>query len=106
MTINDNSLLIILSEDRLRSIITDAVKQAFSEIPQSQTSVYDENELLTRKAAAEWCKISQSTIDNYRRSGLIAAHRLGKSVRYKRGELMKAFSNSLSNPRKNRRNRR
>ncbi len=104
MTLNDNSLLIVLSEDRLRSIITDAVRQALSEMPQPKTTAYDENEMLTRKAAAEWCKISQSTIDNYRRAGLIAAHRLGKSVRYKRGDLMKAFSNSLANPRKNRRN--
>ena len=105
MTLNDNSLLIVLSEERLRSIITDAVRQALLEMPQPKTTIYDENELLTRKAAAAWCQISLATLDNYRRLGLIAPQRLGSTIRYKRGDLMKAFSNSHANPRKNRRNR-
>jgi hypothetical protein len=107
MTISDNSLLIVLSEERLCKIITDAVKQALSEMPQFKSSGFDENELLTRKAAAEAFGVSVGTIDNYRRAGLILTCRIAGSIRFKRKDLHAAFSSNFLHPYKvSKRNRR
>lgn len=98
MTLMDNSLQIIFSEYCLRSIITDAIRQALSEMPQPQTSRFDENELLTRKAAAEAFGIIVGTIDNYRRAGLNITCRIAGSIRFKRKDLHAAFSSNILHP--------
>lgn len=56
------------------------------------------DDLLTRKEAAKEFKVCVATIDNYKRDGLIIPSRLSGTVRYRRGDLQAAFSNSIINP--------
>ena len=58
----------------------------------------DPEELLTREEAAKECKVSVATIDNDRRDGLIVPCRIAGTVRFKRGDLQKAFSGNILNP--------
>ena len=56
------------------------------------------DDLLTRKEAAKEFKVCVATIDNYKRDGLLIPSRLSGTVRYRRGDLQAAFSNSIINP--------
>jgi excisionase family DNA binding protein len=48
----------------------------------------NDEDLLTKKEAAIFLKCSTSTIDNYARSGILTRFYLGRSVRFKRKELL------------------
>lgn len=50
-------------------------------------------ELLNKKQAAALLAVSQSTVDNYARAGIIERIKLGKAVRFRRAELL-----ALTNP--------
>ncbi len=49
------------------------------------------DELLTRKEAAQFFKVSISTIDNWRREGKIISSGIGSKVRFRRSELEQAM---------------
>ena len=48
----------------------------------------DPKQLISKKEAAELLSCSQSTIDNYRRAGVLEALKLGKAVRFRRGDVL------------------
>lgn len=48
----------------------------------------DPDRLISKKEAARLLGCSQSTIDNYRRAGVLEAVKLGKAVRFRRGDLL------------------
>ena len=60
----------------------------------SSTPLTLSNEYLTKKEAAMYAKCSVSTIDNYRRTGILKVHYLGNQVRIKRSELERVMSNN------------
>jgi excisionase family DNA binding protein len=51
-------------------------------------------ELLTKQEAADYLKVSSSTIDNYRRTGILKAEIFGNHVRFRVSELEKLVSNN------------
>ena len=52
-----------------------------------------DSELITKGIAAKMLGVSVSSIDNYRREGLIRSYRIGNNIRFKKSELLQAFSN-------------
>lgn len=48
-------------------------------------------ELLTRKEASEYLKVSLPTLDRWTKAGLIPSYLLGTRVRYKRAELFNSL---------------
>ena len=79
-------------DSRLR-IIEDMLfemRQAAKEQPQpAPPSTPDDPErLISKKEAARLLSCSQSTIDNYRRAGVLEAIKLGKAVRFRRGDVL------------------
>ena len=60
----------------------------------SSSTLTPTNEYLTKKEAASYAKCSVSTIDNYRRRGILNVHYLGSQVRIKRSELERVMSNN------------
>jgi hypothetical protein len=87
-----------LSMDELQTLMEQSVRKVLSELHQSQPNAPSPDELLTRREAAKEFKVSLATLDNYRRDGRIFTRRIGGSVRYKRGDLQAAFSNSNIKP--------
>jgi len=47
-------------------------------------------EYLTRKEVAEIWKVSVQTVINYQNRGIIQAYRIGRKIRYKREDVLKA----------------
>lgn len=79
-------------DSRLR-IIEDMlfeIKQATQKQPQSAppTPPDDPERLISKKEAARLLGCSQSTVDNYRRAGVLEAVKLGKAVRFRRGDVL------------------
>ncbi len=71
------------------------IREAFSEELKSilkqkdQQNEYDE--LLNRKEAARFLKISLRTISKYQEDGRIPHYRLGRAIYFKKGELKEAL---------------
>lgn len=78
-------------DSRLR-IIEDMLiemKQSAQSQPQPAPTPPDDPErLISKKEAARLLGCSQSTIDNYRRAGVLEAVKLGKAVRFRRGDVL------------------
>jgi excisionase family DNA binding protein len=53
-----------------------------------QTANRLEKPYLKKKEAAETLSVSQSTIDNYAREGILTRHYVGKSVRFEREQVL------------------
>lgn len=75
-----------------KQMIDESVREAVADLVKSANSGSDSEELLTRIEAAKEFKVSIATIDNYRTQGFITPCRIRGSVRYKRGDLQKAFA--------------
>jgi excisionase family DNA binding protein len=67
--------------------IADVIKAQLAEQQPAPLVNIDPDQLMTKKEAAELLNISQSTIDNYRKSGVLEAIKIGKAVRFRRKEL-------------------
>lgn len=72
---------------RLVPQVADVVKTQLAEQQPPPLVNIDPDQLMTKKEAAELLNISQSTIDNYRKSGVLEAIKIGKAVRFRRKEL-------------------
>lgn len=79
-------------EKKIESIFLGCLHTVFDDYfkNQSKEDNQDPDKLLTKKEAAELLSCATSTIDNYRRSGIIKRHYIGSSVRFKRTELLDA----------------
>lgn len=49
-------------------------------------------ELLTRKQVAELLKVSEPTVDSWRKKGLIVAIKIERVVRFKRSDIEELFN--------------
>ncbi len=98
-------VLISIPETTIRNIVEEAVRRVISEQMPQPANALDPNELLTRKASAQEFGVCPSTLDNYRRQGLITPCRIRGTVRYKRSELIAAFSGNIFNNNKSPRQR-
>lgn len=86
--------LVLTTYDRaeLENIVLDCLKAYHQHNPQPQpappTPTDDPERLISKKEAARLLGCSQSTIDNYRRAGVLEAVKLGKAVRFRRGDVL------------------
>lgn len=62
---------------------------------QTQPTSTDAKELLTRKEAADLAGVCLATLDNKVNSGVLTRYRTGGVVRFKRQEVIAAFSQSI-----------
>ncbi len=71
----------------IREAFSDELKSILKQ--KDQQNEYDE--LLNRKEAARFLKISLRTISNYQEDGRIPHYRLGRAIYFKKGELLQAL---------------
>ncbi|MEZ4942592.1 MAG: hypothetical protein R3D58_17085 [Saprospiraceae bacterium] len=91
-------IVLTFDSDQFDKAIQKAVRTVLNEHQIAPTPpTLDPDELLTRKASAKEFGVCESTIDNYKRLGLITPCRIRGTVRYKRSELQAAFSNNIHN---------
>ena len=97
-------IVLTFDSDQLNKVIQNAVKAVLAEIPpNSPTPAASGPELLNRQEAADLAGVCVATIDNKVRDGVLRKYRTGGVVRFKRQEVIEAFSKSLLNkqPRRN-----
>ena len=57
----------------------------------NKVSEPQKDRLLTKKETANLLSCSVSTIDNYRRKGILKRHHIGSAVRFKKNEVLAAI---------------
>lgn len=87
-----NLILTSISKDDLETLIIDCVNACLKHHQPEEKIPKEQNDYLTKKEAAKFLSCSVSTIDNYRRAGVIKRHNVGSSVRFKRSELIAAVN--------------
>lgn len=101
LTMPQQTVLTSLTLNELENLIIDSVNACLKvHNPQPQHAAVqqlqdDPDRLISKKEAARLLGCSQSTIDNYRRAGVLQATKLGKAVRFRRGDVL-----SFANPKK------
>lgn len=80
-------ILFNYNEEDLRNLMLEAVREG---IANHDTKSVDGDEFLTRQESADLLKVSITTIDTWRRLGLIKAYRINSRVRFSKAELLDA----------------
>ena len=93
LTMPQETVLTSLTVNELENLIIDSVNACLKvHTPQPQpappATPDDPERLISKKEAARLLGCSQSTIDNYRRVGRLKSVKLGKSVRFRRGDVL------------------
>lgn len=88
-------VLISIPESSIRNIVEQAVRKAISET-NLLSNPPEANTLLTRKEAAALVGVCLATIDNKVNAGVLPKYTTGGIVRFKRQEVIDAFSKSFS----------
>lgn len=96
----DQIVLISLPKETFIQMMEDAIRRVMTEYIASFSNTPNQNALLTRREAASEFNISVATLDNYKRRGLIVPLRLGALVRFRRGDLVAAFSRNVPSAKK------
>jgi excisionase family DNA binding protein len=73
------------------SLIREAFSEELKAILKQKDLQHEYDELLNRKEAARFLKISLRTISKYQEDGTIPHYRLGRAIYFKKGELMQAL---------------
>jgi excisionase family DNA binding protein len=82
---NNSIILEQISRDELAQLIKDVIQSI------NNPAVPVEIEFKTRKATAKKLGISLPTLNEYTKTGIIPAYRIGSRVRYKSNEIEKAL---------------
>lgn len=88
-------VLISIPESTIRNIVEQAVRKVISETQTAPAVPADGKQLLTRKEAAEVANVCLATIDNRVKDGTLRKYRTGGVVRFRRQEVIEAFSQSM-----------
>ncbi len=91
-------VLISIPESTIRNIVEQAVRKVIAESQSLPTPSPDGKELITRKEAAGLAGVCLATLDNKVKSGVLTKYRTGGIVRFRRQEVLDAFSRSMLNP--------
>ena len=67
-----------------------------SDNQQFNFEIYMDDPLYTVQEAAEYCKVSKSTIQKWRREGLLPCVRVFSDIRFRRSDLNKFINENLS----------
>jgi excisionase family DNA binding protein len=86
--------LILIQQSQLIQLLSDTVSKAFT-AHFSKANHNDDTdkstEVLTRRQTCELLNISLQTLDNWTREGRFKKYRTGRTVRYKKKEVLAAF---------------
>lgn len=88
-------VLISIPESTIRNIVEQAVRKVISENQTLPAVTDDGKQLLTRKEAAEIAGVCVATLDNKVKDGVLRKYRTGGIVRFRRSEVIEAFSQSM-----------
>lgn len=88
-------VLISIPESTIRTIVEQAVRKVMAESQSSPTAFDDGKQLITRNEAAELAGVCIATVDNKVKAGVLRKYRTGGVVRFKRQEVIEAFSQSI-----------
>lgn len=93
-------VLISIPESTIRNIVEQAVRKAIAECsPPAAAS--DSKLLITRKEAADLAGVCLATLDNKVKGGILKKYRTGGIVRFRKQEVVEAFSQSMfGNPKR------
>jgi len=83
--IKENQLLLMITEDHLKSIIESSIKKIMLELREDAPEV---DEWLTSKQVCKMLHVSKSTLVNWRSSGKLISHKLGSRLYFKREEIL------------------
>jgi len=86
----ENSAVILNIAD-FEAVIYQSVRKAISEIENARTPTDERDQLLTRKEAAEYLKITLPTLRKHTIAGVVRCHEIGSRILYKRKELESAL---------------
>jgi len=98
-------VLISIPETTIRQIVEQAVKKALTETAQPATTTPPGADLLNRREAAALAGVCLATLDNKVREGVLKKYRTGGIVRFKRQEVIEAFSMSYTDKKEKARTR-
>jgi len=88
----ENLVFTQLSIQEVRQLLQQELENYFSDNPIKIEKIEPEpDRYITKKEAAKLWGCSVSTIDNYRRAGILKRYRIGSAVRFKRSELLEAI---------------
>lgn len=88
-------VLISIPESTIRNIVEEAVRKVISENQTLPAVADDGKQLLTRREAAELAGVCLATLDNKVKEGVLPKYRTGGIVRFRRSEVIEAFSQSM-----------
>ena len=89
-------IVLTFDSEQLNKVIQNALKSVLTEIPQNTPNPSTNGpELVSRKEAAVLAGVCLATIDNKVKDGVLKKYRTGGIVRFKRQEVIEAFSKSL-----------
>jgi len=88
-------VLISIPETTIRNIVEQAVRKVIAETQSSTVTTDDGKQLLTRKEAANLAGVCLATLDNKVKAGVLQKYRTGGIVRFRKSEVIEAFSQSL-----------
>lgn len=88
-------IILTFDSEQLNKIIQNAVRSVLAETQAPPAVPDDGKQLLTRKEAAEVANVCLATIDNRVKDGTLRKYRTGGVVRFRRQEVIEAFSQSM-----------
>jgi excisionase family DNA binding protein len=83
--------LIVIQQTEFIQLLTDTVYKAFAAHFSKAIQSEESTVLLTRRQTCELLDISLQTLDNWTKEGRFKKYRTGRTVRYKRKEVLAAF---------------
>ncbi len=95
-------IVLTFDSEQLNKVIQNALRSVLADVKPTPSSISGLPELLTRQEAANLAGVCLATIDNKVRDGILKKYRTGGIVRFKKQEIIEAFSQSAitKNPRR------
>jgi excisionase family DNA binding protein len=94
---NERSPLVLIDIKTLKAILGDVVEnalqvsKAYNSNLMKGESVNSESGLMDMEEVIKFLKVSKVTIHNWKKSGVITSHKMGRKLYFKRSELMNAI---------------
>lgn len=80
-------LLVTLTTDQLKSIISEAIKTELEKINQVNL-IEKSTDLLTRKQLMDYLSVSSTTLHNWNRDGILFPKQIGGRVFYEKSDVL------------------
>ncbi|HPI07852.1 MAG TPA: helix-turn-helix domain-containing protein [Saprospiraceae bacterium] len=88
-------IILTFDSEQLNKIIQNAVRTVISENGPATVTPDDGKQLISRKEAAHLAGVCLATLDNKVKAGVLTKYRTGGIVRFKKSEVIDAFSQSI-----------